>query len=108
ARLLDRLAAVQRLEHRELARALLENARDPEQVLRPVGAGQLAPAILERVPRRGDGCIDILGASLRDFGERFLARRRDRRVPVAGARLDELAADEDPVALVEPRNVARL
>ena len=40
ARLLDRLAAVERLEHRELARALLQQPRDPEQVLRALGRAQ--------------------------------------------------------------------
>ena len=36
ARLLDRLAGVHRLEDRELARALLEDPGDPEEVLRPL------------------------------------------------------------------------
>ncbi len=43
ARLLDRLAAVQALEHRELAAALGQDARDPEQVLRALAARQLRP-----------------------------------------------------------------
>src|SRR5207302_2939780 len=34
ARFADRLAAVERLEDRELARALLEEPRDPEEILR--------------------------------------------------------------------------
>src|SRR5581483_8019321 len=38
ARLLDRLAAVERLENGELARTFLQDARDPEEVL-----GTLAP-----------------------------------------------------------------
>ena len=57
ARLLDRLAAVQRLEHGELARALLEDARDPEQVLRALGAGQRRPAVLERLARGRDRAV---------------------------------------------------
>ena len=36
ARLLDRLAAVERLRYRELPGALLEDARDPEEQLRPL------------------------------------------------------------------------
>src|SRR4051812_48296421 len=43
ARLLDRLARVHRLEHRELARALLEDPRDPEEVFRALLARQRAP-----------------------------------------------------------------
>ncbi len=50
ARLLDRLAAVHRLQDGELARALLELPRDPEQVLRALGAGQVAPG-RRRTPR---------------------------------------------------------
>jgi hypothetical protein len=38
ARLLDRLAAVERLEDGEFARPLLEEARDAEEVLRALGA----------------------------------------------------------------------
>ena len=45
ARLADRLAAVQRLEHRELARALLEDARDAEEVLGALAPAQLRPAV---------------------------------------------------------------
>jgi hypothetical protein len=37
ARLLDRLAAVERLGDGQLAAPLLEDAGDPEQVLRPLG-----------------------------------------------------------------------
>ena len=63
ARLLDRLAAVQRLEHGELARALLEDARDAEEVLRALGAGQRRPAVRERVARGADRQVDLLRAS---------------------------------------------
>src|SRR5581483_4974525 len=74
ARLLDRLAAVERLEHGELARALLEDPRDPEEVLRALAAGQLRPA-LERLARRADRELDILGAGLRHLRERLLVAR---------------------------------
>ena len=46
-----------------------------------------------------DGEVDVLRAGLRDLGERLLGRRVDGREALAGARLDELAADEEPVAL---------
>src|SRR4029450_6949367 len=59
ARLPDRLAVVDGLEHRELAGAFLDDARDTEEVFGPVGAAQAAPALLERAAggaeRRGDG-----------------------------------------------------
>ena len=80
ARLLDRLAAVERLQHGELARALLQQPRDPEQVLRALGRAQRRPAVLERRARGGDGGVDVLRARLPDLGERLLVGRRDRRV----------------------------
>ncbi len=53
ARLLDRLAAVERLEHGELAAALLQDARDAEEVLGALAAGQRAPLALECTARGG-------------------------------------------------------
>ena len=100
ARLLDRLAAVQRLEHRELARALLEDARDPEEVLRALRAGQRRPAVRERAraPRRRRASTSASVPSPIDR-ERLLGRRRDRLVRLGG--LDPLAADEVAVALAQ-------
>src|SRR5207248_5133145 len=106
ARLLDRLAAIHRLEHGELARALLEDARDPEEVLRPLGAWQRRPSVRERRARGGDCAVDIGGARLPDDRERLLARGRDRLVRLL--RLDPFAADEQAVALPQLHDVARL
>ena len=106
ARLLDRLAAIQRLEHGELARALLEDSRDPEQILRPLRARERGPAVLERLARGRDRAVNLLRRRLPDLGERLLARRRDRRVRLA--RLQPLPADEVAVALVDPDDLARL
>ena len=106
ARLADRLAAVQRLEDGELPRALLEDARDPVEVLRPLGRREAGPAVLERVPRRGDGQADLLGGRLPDLGEGLLARGVDRRVGLV--RLEPLAADEVAVPLTKLNEVARL
>ena len=108
ARLADRLAAVQRLEHGELARTLLEQARDPEQVLRALGARECRPAVLVRRARSIDCEPHVVGARLRDLRERLLRRGADRRVPLAGARLDPLATDEQAVALVDGDDVTRL
>src|SRR5438874_2283364 len=69
ARLPDRLAAVQRFEHRELARPLLEGAPDPEQVLRALGGRDLRPAVVERPPRGVDCSGYVLAPRLRDLGE---------------------------------------
>ena len=107
ARLLDRLAAVQRLGHRQLAASLLEDAGDPEEVLGP--ARRLPGRPLGKCPaRRLDGERDVLGAALRDLGQRLLAGRRKGREPLAGARLHHVAADEEAVALLEVHDLARL
>ena len=60
AALADRLAAVERLEHRELARALLDDAGDAVQVLRALGRPQASTSRLERVARRLDREVDVL------------------------------------------------
>ena len=74
ARLADRLAAVERLDDRQLAGALLDQARDPEQVLAALERRQRLPR-----PRRGarrlDRLRDVLGPRERDLGERLLGRR---------------------------------
>ena len=77
ARLLDRLAAVERLGHRELARSLLEDARDPEEHLGALGGLPGAPR-LEGLAGGVDRELDVLRPGLRDLGERLL-RRRARR-----------------------------
>ena len=74
AGLLDRLAAVQRLQHGELARALLKDPRDAEEVLRPLGGCDARPAVLERLARRSDRPLDFLGSRLADLCERLLGR----------------------------------
>src|SRR5438445_4373091 len=105
-RFLDRLAAVQGLEDGELARALLEDPRNPEQVLRPLGRRDVRPTVLERVARGADGPLDFLGRRLPDLPARLLGRGADRRVRLG--RLEPLAADEVPVPLFEADDVARL
>ena len=106
--LLDRLAAVERLGHRELTRSLLEDSCDAEEVLGALGRAQLRPAVDERLPGRGDGEIDVLGACLGHLGQHLLARRRDRREPLATAWLDLLATDEEPVAFLQADDLPRL
>ena len=69
---------------------------------------QVGPAVLERLASRRDGERYVFRAGLRDLGERLLGRRRDGREPLAGARLDLLAADVEAVAILEAHDVARL
>ena len=107
ARLADRLAAVERLDDRQLAGALLDQARDPEQVLAALERRQ-------RLPRPGggarglDGALDVLRPRERDLGERLLGRRVDRRLARAVLRRDVLAADEEVVARLQGGGVAGL
>jgi len=108
ARLLDRLAAVHRLEHGELACALLELARDPVQVLGAFAPGELAPPILGGLARGPDGQVDVLGAGVGDLGERLLGRGADRLEPRPALGIDELPADEQAVARIELDDVGRL
>ena len=54
ARLLDRLAVVEGLEHRELAAALLQDAGDPEEVLAAVAPAEPRPRAVVRLARRRD------------------------------------------------------
>src|SRR6185503_20493033 len=106
ARLLDRLAAIERLEHRELARALLQQSRDPEEVLRALRARERRPAVRVRLAGGLDGRLDLLLGRLADLGERLLAGGVDRRVGLL--RLDPFAADEESVALAQLDDLARL
>src|SRR5207249_3224719 len=82
--------------------------RDPEEVLRPLGRRRSRPLAVEGLARGVDRDADVLRPGLRHLGERLLARRTDRREPLARARLDEVAADEEPVALLDRDDVARL
>src|SRR5690348_16135005 len=106
ARLLDRLAAVERLEDGELARPLLEDARDAEQVLCALGAGEGRPAVGVRGAGRRDGAADVRGRGLADGRERLLVARGDRLVGLRG--LEPLPADEVAVAVGDLDDVARL
>ena len=108
ARLLDRLAAVERLGDGQLPRALLQDAGDPEQVLGALRRSQLRPPVDEGVACGPDGEVDVLGACLRHLGQHLLARRRDGGKPLPRARLDLFAPDEQAVALPELDDVARL
>src|SRR6478735_1922420 len=99
ARLLDRLASVERLEDGELARALLEDAGDAEEVLRALGAGERRPAVGEGGACGGDGATDVGRRGLADGRERLLVAGRDRLVRLR--RLEPLAADEEAVTLAD-------
>ena len=94
--LLDRLAVVQALQHRELAGALLDGAGDPVQVLGPLPAGHRAPACRRRFAGRATA-RSTSPARPGDLGQHLLGGRVQRlEVPPVGGR-DELAVDEQAV-----------
>jgi len=67
ARLADRLAAVERLEHGEFPGPFLKDARNPEEVLGALARRQIGPAVLEGVAGGADREVDVLGASVGDL-----------------------------------------
>jgi len=107
ARLLDRLAVVDRLQHRELARALLDDPGDPVEVLRALGARELRPDLVVGLAGGLDGAVDVGGVRLGDLGEHLLGGRVDRLEGGAPA-VDELAADEQAVGRLDVDDRARL
>ena len=108
AALLDRLARVHRFEDGELARALLEDPRDAEQVLGALPARQLAPGPALGAAGGADGLVDIDRAGARDLGQRLLGRRVDRDERVTAGGRHGPPVDEQAVALLERDDVARL
>jgi hypothetical protein len=94
ARFLDRLAAVERLDDRQLARPLLDEARDAEHVLAALERRERRPLRLGGAGRR-HGPLDVGGRRLRDLGQRLLRRRVDRRRVAALGRVRRLAVDRN-------------
>ena len=106
AALLDRLARVHRLEDRELAAALLEDAGDPEQVLGALAAGQVRPRPAAGALGGADGPVDVGGGGLGDERERELGGRVDAGERAAVRGVDVAAVDEQAVSLAELDDVA--
>jgi hypothetical protein len=75
----DRLATVEGLENGELPRALLQDAGDPVQVLRPFGRGDVRPAVVERLAGGGDRKGDVLRIRVGNVRKRLLRGRADAR-----------------------------
>jgi hypothetical protein len=75
AALLDRLTGVERLDHRELAASLLEDARHAVQVLGPLTAGQSRPGVLVCPSGGGHRTVDIGPGGERHPSQRLLGRR---------------------------------
>jgi hypothetical protein len=83
ARLADRLAVVDRLQHRQLTRPLLHDPGDPVQVLGPLPTRHGRPDVVERLPSRRDGRVDVFGRRLHDLGQHLFRRGVDGLEPAA-------------------------
>ena len=108
ARLLDRLARVHRLDHGELAAALLEQARDAVEVLRPLAARQLRPAGPMRLTGRGHRPSDVRLRCVRHLRQRLFGRRIDDGERLARLRRTRLVTDEEAVLRLDRDVVGRL
>ena len=97
AGLLDRLAAVHRLQHRELPGPLLQHPGDPVQVLGPLGPGHPRPHLGVGGPGRLDGRVHVLLAGLGHLGQDLLGGRVDGLEGLLGGRLDPPPPDQQPV-----------
>jgi hypothetical protein len=98
AGLADRLAAVHGLEAGQLARALLDDARDAVEVARAIGARHRSPHVVECAPRRGHRAVDVGRRGVADLAEHLLGGGVHRRQRPAIRGWSELAVDVEPVA----------
>ena len=100
ARLLDRLAVVDRLQDGELAAALLDDPGDAVEVLGALGARHPRPDAGVGAAGGLHGRVDVGVAGLGDLGEHLLGGGVDRLERLAGA-VDELAVDEQAVGRLD-------
>src|SRR6266545_2325435 len=108
ARLLDGLAAVHGLQHRELPRPLLDHPGDAVQVLGPLGAGHARPDLGVGGAGGPHGRLDILVAGLGHLGQDLLGGRVDGlEMPVGGGR-HPAAADQQAVVGADLDVIGRL
>ena len=108
AALLDRLARVHRLDDRELAGTLLEDAGDAIQVLGPLGTGQPGPGSVVRPARRRTARSTSADARPGDLRQDLLGGRIDGRERGTAGGGHAAPADEQAVARPDPHDVARL
>ena len=100
ARLLDRLATIQRLGDGEFPGAVLQQPGDPEEIFRSLGSREPAPR-LESGGRGLIGRIDIGRPCQRDFRQLLLVAGADRIEVFASPGGDEFAVDEEAVSFLD-------
>ena len=94
ARFLDRLAAIHRFEHGQLARFFLNQTRDAIEIFPALAARHFAPDIFVSAPRCFHREIDVVRIAFRDLRQLFFRGRIDRREIFARMRRDEFPVDE--------------
>ena len=97
ARLFDRLAVVQGLQDGELPSAFLQDARDTEEILASLSAGQPAPRPFESRSGGPHRRLDVGLACFGDLGQGLLGGRVDGLVSRSIRSLDEVTADKQSV-----------
>ena len=101
--LLDRLAPIHRLRHRKLPRMILQQPRDPIQILPSFSSGHLPPnrrkSLLRRLARR----IHIRRITQRNVRNLHLIPRIDRRKILPLLRRHKLPVDEQIITFLQLR-----
>jgi hypothetical protein len=69
----NRLTAIHRFDHCELARFFLDQPCDPIEIFSTLSAGQFAPRVLISTARRLYCSLDIARVALGDFGQFLLS-----------------------------------
>jgi hypothetical protein len=108
ARFANRFSAVERLEHRKLARTLAQHACDAIDVLRSFRRSQLAPIFLVAAARGTHRAIHVGGRCRRNVRERLLGRGIYGRERAPIGRSDPFATDEKSVTLAQRDGRRRL
>ena len=93
-----RHADVQRLELRQVLRALLDEIRHAKQEPRALARQHRPPAAVVGGARRDDGVFDVHLVALGDHGLHGAVVREDGLEGLARLRVDELAVDEELIA----------
>jgi hypothetical protein len=102
--LADGLAVVDRLQHRQFAGALLDQAGDAEEILRPVGSPHRSPDPPVRLPGRRDGGVHIGRCRLGDLGQDLLGGGVHCLAKTTINGVHEGAVDEEPIRGLDVHN----
>ena len=106
-RFLDGFAAIHRLEHGQLARFFLNDARDAEEIFAPLATGQFAPRFERAARRLTQPPLHRAASASANFGQLLFRRGIDGIEIFARLRRDEFAVDEKRIARAQLDVIAR-